>query len=221
MAKSSEPLLAPTFLFRFSVPCLYRRSIWTGSGARLEPRFQLPSFGELENRPLFAEVRAAWNRQGLSFWVRVQKKKKTVWCRETRVEESDGLNIWINTRDTKNIHRATRYCHRFVFLPFGGGRKASLPVARWVPVGRAQEISTAVAPTKLKVLSEARSDGYLLESHIPAEALTGFDVDEHPNLGFTYAVVDRELGWQTFGIGPEFPFQDDPSLWGTLELAKA
>jgi hypothetical protein len=33
-------------------------------------------------------------------------------------------------------------------------------------------------------------------------------------------VIDRELGWQTFNVGPEFPFQDDPSLWGTLELVK-
>jgi hypothetical protein len=31
-------------------------------------------------------------------------------------------------------------------------------------------------------------------------------------------VVDRELGWQTFTVGPEFPFVEDPSLWGTLEL---
>jgi hypothetical protein len=43
---------------------------------------------------------------------------------------------------------------------------------------------------------------------------------EHPRLGFCYAVMDRELGWQTFTVGPEFPFAEDPSLWGTLELEK-
>jgi hypothetical protein len=26
------------------------------------------------------------------------------------------------------------------------------------------------------------------------------------------------LGWQTFSVGNEFPFQEDPSVWGTLEL---
>jgi hypothetical protein len=37
-------------------------------------------------------------------------------------------------------------------------------------------------------------------------------------LGFSYAVMDRELGWQTFTVASEFPFDEDPSLWGTLEL---
>jgi len=31
-------------------------------------------------------------------------------------------------------------------------------------------------------------------------------------------VIDRELGWQTCTMGPEFPFDEDPSLWGSLEL---
>ncbi len=36
-----------------------------------------------------------------------------------------------------------------------------------------------------------------------------------------YAVIDRELGWQTLSLGPEFPVMDDPSLWGEAVLAKA
>jgi hypothetical protein len=61
-------------------------------------------------------------------------------------------------------------------------------------------------------------DGYLLRAHIPARAITGFDPSEQPRLGFTYAVTDRELGWQTFTVGSEFPFPSDPTLWGSLEL---
>jgi hypothetical protein len=30
--------------------------------------------------------------------------------------------------------------------------------------------------------------------------------------------MDRELGWQTFTVGRELPFAEDPSLWGTLDL---
>ena len=48
--------------------------------------------------------------------------------------------------------------------------------------------------------------------------MTGFDPEDHPRLGFSYAVTDREMGWQTFSVGPELPFISDPSLWGTLEL---
>jgi hypothetical protein len=60
--------------------------------------------------------------------------------------------------------------------------------------------------------------GYLLAAHIPAAALTGFDSDEHPRLGFSYAVIEH--GWQTFTVGPEFPFVEDPSLRGELELKR-
>jgi hypothetical protein len=34
-------------------------------------------------------------------------------------------------------------------------------------------------------------------------------------------VTDRELGCQTFTVGQEFPFDEDPSLWGTLQLVEA
>jgi hypothetical protein len=72
----------------------------------------------------------------------------------------------------------------------------------------------------LKVHSSSRNDGYLLEAFIPTDALTGFDPAEHPRLGFTYAVLDRELGEQTFGVGSPLPYQEDPSLWATLELVR-
>ena len=61
------------------------------------------------------------------------------------------------------------------------------------PAGRAR--------SNCSVRSEIGKDGYLLEAFLPAEALTGFDPQEHPRLGFTYAVLDRELGVQTFGVG--------------------
>ena len=50
--------------------------------------------------------------------------------------------------------------------------------------------------------------------------MTGFDPAEHPQLGFTYAVLDRELGEQTFAVGRPMQYQEDPSLWATLELER-
>ena len=44
----NEPLLAPTFLFHFSVPCLYRKKLWSRSGVQLDTGHRIPSFGELE-----------------------------------------------------------------------------------------------------------------------------------------------------------------------------
>jgi hypothetical protein len=178
----------------------------------------LPSFGELEARPLFGDLRAAWSEAGLSFWLRVAGKKQTPWCRASRVEDSDGLHLWIDTRNTRNIHRASRFCHRFIFLPFGRGRRQEDPAAVLVPINRAREQPKPVAHDLLHVLSDKRVDGYTVAAHIQAEAMTGFDPSEHARLGFAYAIVDRELGWQTLSVGPEFPFAEDPSLWATLEL---
>jgi hypothetical protein len=215
----SDTLLAPTFLFRFSVPCRRHDPIWPAKRVdELDERHVLPSFGEVEGRPLFADLRAAWSEGGLLFALRVSGKKQSVWCRSSRIEDSDGLHVWVDTRDTHNIHRATRFCHRFAFLPSGGGPRSEEPVARLLSINRARENPKPVSDTALAVRVRKRVDGYLLQAHIPAAALTGYDPSEHARLGFTYAVTDRELGWQTFTVGAEFPFGEDPSLWGTLEL---
>jgi hypothetical protein len=55
---------------------------------------------------------------------------------------------------------------------------------------------------------------------IPADALTGFEPTEHPRLGFTYALYDRELGLQTFSTGTAIPYEEDPSAWATLDLVR-
>jgi hypothetical protein len=216
----TDTLLAPTFLFHFCAPCRYQKKLWSAGGVQLGEAHRLLDFGQLEGRAQFADLRAAWSEAGLSFTLRVAGKKQAPWCRASRIDESDGLQIWIDTRDTHNIHRAGRFCHRFVFLPSGDGLRLEQPVAALLPINRAREFPKPVSPGVLAVRSEKRIDGYLLELHLPAAALTGFDPAEHPRLGFSYAVIDRELGWQTFSVGPEFPFQEDPSLWGTLELVK-
>ena len=217
----SEPLLSPAFLFRFATSCRYSAKLWPERrGSELGAEYELPSFGELEGRRRFAELRMAWNETGLAIELRVAGKAQAVWCRDTRVEDSDGLSVWVDTRDAHNIHRASRFCHRFVFLPFGAGTRAEQPVSVLLPINRARELPKPVEPGILRVESSKLKDGYELRAFIPGSAITGFDPAEHPKLGFSYAVIDRELGWQTFSVGPEFPFDEDPSLWGTVELAK-
>jgi len=213
-----ETLLAPNFLFRYAAPCAFRDLEWSTGGVKLPDDCRLPSFGELEGRRLFAEVCVAWNESGLFFTVRVRGKKQLPWCRATRVEDSDGLQLWIATRETQGIHRANRFCHRMAFLPFGQGTRLDQPVATTVAISRAREHPKPIPADRFGIHSEKRIDGYLLHVWIPADALTGFDVSETTSLGFSYAVIDRELGWQTFSIAQEFPFVSDPSLWGLLEL---
>jgi hypothetical protein len=215
-----EQLLPTRFLFRFAAPCTYCPTLGSQSPAELPAEHRLPSLGELEGQRSFADVRAGWSEAGLGFSVRIEGKRHPSWCRETRLEDSDALQVWIDTRDTHNIHRASRFCHRFIFLPAGGGRNLDQPVADQLLVDRARENANPVRPGQLRVVSEKRMGGYVMSAFIPQAALTGFNPADHPRLGFTYFVFDRELGQQYFSLGFEFPFAADPSLWGTLELVR-
>ena len=75
-------------------------------------------------------------------------------------------------------------------------------------------------PRQLQVVSNVAGGGYELAAFIPREALAGYDPEYHPQLGFNYAVHDRELGVATFASGPGFPYDEDPSCWATLELVR-
>ncbi len=216
----SAPLVPARFLFRFSAPCRYRKAGWTAKGAKLDVKYRLPNLAELEGRKLLADVRLAWNEAGLLLAVDVSGKKQPPWCRINRPEESDGLQLWIDTRDVHSVHRANRFCHRFLLTPAGAGPLGDQPVIQWLPINRAREHPAAIAENLLKVRSQNRPDGYLLEALIPREALTGFDPGEDLRLGFNYAVIDRELGEQTLGVGHPMPYREDPSLWVSLELTK-
>ena len=104
-------------------------------------------------------------------------------------------------------------------MPSGGGSNRERPIAAHVSINRARSQPKPIAPDQLKVAAAARHDGYELSGWIPADALTGFDPSGQPRIGFYYAVIDRELGWQTLSLGPEFPVMDDPSLWGEAVLS--
>jgi hypothetical protein len=219
-------LLAPRFLFRFSVPVRRRDMVWKAGGVELNESYRLLNLAELDagtsdREPAFADARMAWGREGLVFNVRVAGKSQPLWCREGRLEDSDGLTVWIDTRATLNIHRASRYCHRYAFLPAGGGRGNAEPVADQLLINRARENARPIRPRELQVASKLTKDGYWLAGFVPTAALGGYDPQQHRQIGFTYAVYDRELGMQTFASGPAFPFMEDPTCWAAVELVES
>jgi hypothetical protein len=73
----------------------------------------------------------------------------------------------------------------------------------------------------LQVASRISKTGYWLAAFIPTVALAGYDPLQYRQLGFTYAIYDRELGLQTFATGPAFPYDEDPTCWATLDLIES
>lgn len=214
-------LLPPRQFFRFSADVRRREPLWSAAPALLEESYALPAFGALDGVTPFADVRMAWGAAGLVWQATVDGKTQPPWCRDSRLEDSDGLQVWVDTRATLNVHRASRFCHRFVFLPSGGGTGGAQAVADQMLINRARENARPTRPRELEARAKISATGYTLTAFASAAALGGFDPAQQPRLGFTYALLDRERGLQTFSTGPEFPYEEDPSCWAELRLVES
>ncbi len=213
--------LSKRFLFRFSLPCRYVPELVEDGAVRLNRSYRLPTLATLEGDRTAEELldfRIGWNEQGLAIVVEVSGRRQLPWCRPTRPENSEGLQICLDTRDVRNVHRATRYCHRLFFLPTGEGSRMDQPSALWLPIHRARAHPNPVPVQRIQLRSEVGRESYRMEIVLPGTALTGFDPEEHPNLGFHYCLVDRELGNRTLATQSPMPYDENPSLWSTLEL---
>ncbi|MEK6260725.1 MAG: hypothetical protein AABP62_19165 [Planctomycetota bacterium] len=213
-------LVPPRFLFRWSFSVRKVVGVPHRSGRLLDlpESCRIPSLGELDSTPGFADVRLAWNDSGLGLSVDVRGRTRRLKCSSDNPSVSDGLHVWIDTRNTQTVHRATKFCHQFSLLPSGGGRTEADPLAISIPLARAREETLLADTSLIQMQSEVRPEGYWLDAWLPAEALVGFDPSQHPQLGFHYVVRDSELGEQTLAVGSEFPYASDPSLWQTIEL---
>jgi hypothetical protein len=213
-------VLPSRFLFRFAMPIRHVDRGRPGQGLELDQAAPLPELGGLDGAASFATVQAGWHETGLGFRVRVAGKKMPLAQDPEQPAESDGFQLWLDTRNTQTIHRASRFCHRFIFLP-GTGKKSGPPAsAVQLPLSLAKEDPSFKQAGMLRCISQIAKDGYVLDAWIPAESLTGYEPESNPLLGFYYAIRDAELGEQVLSVGRDFPFDHDPSLWSTLELTR-
>lgn len=213
-------LLPTSFLFRYAIP-VKRIAKLPKRGKTLlglTSECTIPLFNELDDGSAFAEIRAVWNEKGLGFAAHIRGKQHPPVSDVATPSASDGVRIWVDTRDTKTIHRAGRYCHQFHLLPTGGGNGKDRPVAVQTEIARSREDAPLVASEEIKIAAAQLKSGYSMEVWFSREQLHGFDPEASPRIGFYFHVHDSELGNQYFSVGEEFPFAADPSLWGTLEL---
>ncbi len=180
----------------------------------------LPDFGQLEGRTSWVKVRAAYNASGLGLTFELIDKAGPISPGDERSAAVDGVQVAIDTRDTRNVHRATRFCHRFsATIRPGKARALEVDVVP-KPIARAIADPPTVKPGTIQSKAERTLSGWRLELFFPAEALHGFDPETNRRLGFTYQVTDPDRGDQFLGVGREFPIGEDPSLWATLLLTE-
>jgi hypothetical protein len=218
----TKTLLPQSFWFRLALPCRRVEEI-----PRLDRRqgfldlpetCALPDFGALEGRNPWAEVRLAWNPRGLGIAVRAEGVSDYQLAPD-RPEGFADVQFWVDTRDTRDVSRATRFCHRFAAslrLPVSG-RKLEVEVVP-KPIARAVADAPLCRRDLIASRAELARDGWTLEVFLPAQALNGFDPETNRRLGFAYQVSDHAREDQFLGVGRDFPIGENPSLWATLEL---
>jgi len=215
-------LVPNRFLFRVSHPCRYVPGIPNDD----EDLFSLPeecriaSFADMDGKRDFADVRIAWNDEGLAIEIEVRGKDQSPVGDAGKPRLSDGLSLWIDTRDSRTSHRASRFCHQFHFLPTGGGSGHDEPAFVQMKIHRATQDAAIAPPNSIPFRCRRRTSGYRLAAFLPAGVLAGFDPEQSPRLGMFYVVRDAELGEQTSGAATDLPYAEDPTLWGVLELVR-
>jgi hypothetical protein len=209
-------------LFRFEIPLRRRAKSPTIDGDLRDwsDEFVMPALCRIDGQEPFAPVYIAWNEKGLYLATRVEGKTKPLRCDPKSFWKGDNLRLCIDTRDSRDIKRATRFCQQFFFLPTGGGKDGREPVAASAPIHRARENSPAVPPGRVEIAADVRRDGYTLKAHIPADCLAGFDPADHRRIGLFYILEDSDHGQQYLTVGDDLNWYIDPSTWATGVLTE-
>jgi hypothetical protein len=195
-----------------------------GKMCPLGPEHRIVSSSALGGLNDFADVRCGWSNKGLAFVFDYPAPKKP----------QPGLvkfNLWIDTRNTRNIHRATRYCHHFrlEFDPtviIGRPRAADETMAPGAELSQIR-INRALADAPIAPRESIFTDclkygsgGFRLAIYFADKALTGYDPEVNSVLGLAYRLQLPNNQLQRLGAGIEFPTPEDPSLWTILRLEK-
>ena len=215
-------MLVPNrLLFRFEFPLRYRSApAIDGDLSDWSDDHLLPNLGRLDDRPGFGRIWMGWNESGLYLACRVEGRSSPFRCDPKQYWKGDNLRLCTDMRDTREIKRGSRYCRQFYFLPSGGGHDGRSPVAGIAKVPRATENAPHVSGDLLEIAAKRTGQSYAIEAFIPAEALSGFDPDEHRRIGIYTMLEDAELGQQYLTVGDELNWNIDPSTWATAVLAR-
>ena len=213
-------IVPPSFLFQYQLFIPRMDDLPRKKGRRL----QLPDTARvfvpatMNQGAAGLDVRLAWNPDGLGMELILQGKKQELSGRRHDLKHSDHVLVFIDTRHTANVHRATQFCTSMQILPSDEAADDG-PTVQFVDIAQQRGTHREQDAKKVVVDVESVSDGYRLELWIPAAQIPGFaETPEIGHLGFYVVVEDTELGQLPLSIGEDFPVALDPSTWLQLNL---
>ena len=224
MNHSSDHLLIPAeFYFQASVEIPWQADLDKDIQHKKHPviKKELPNlmFEESDSKNT-VQFFVAWNEEGICLQVNAEKKNfPSQPGTLTDPTKGDRIDFFIDTRDLKTNHRASKFCHRFTLLPPGtrGKRKQSaLMIEQEISGNRTYREMTQ--PEQIPTWDSSSKEGYQVSCWISKAYLEGYDPEHVSSLGFYYVMYDGEYSTRLFGVGENFPATTDPSLWPSLKL---
>lgn len=209
------------FRFEIAIQRIRKPPLLSGDVSRWDERFAAPALCQLDGQTPFADVFWAWDDDAFYASYRVRGKKSPPECDTAAWWKKDGFRLCIDTRDARDIRRATRFCRLFYVLPVGGGPRGKAPLVGTHRMSRAREPAPEVDLSAVRTAVRVERDGYGLEIAIPTSCLTGWDPVEHPRIGIFYKVKDVHLGGQQLSATDDMGWNVDPSTWATGVLTPA
>src|SRR5262249_51446646 len=99
-------LIPHRFLVRIAYPCRHVKDMPREEDDLLDlpESCRLDNFAGMDERRNFADVRLAWNELGLGLQVEVRGKEQLPRGDVARPRASDGVTLWIDTRDARTSH---------------------------------------------------------------------------------------------------------------------
>lgn len=214
------------FQVRLALPRLRPLPPLDGSLQGWPAAARLPDLSSLHFQSAFGQVYVGWTLDGIAFAVAVATSHPLRLDREHPFR-SDGLEIWIDTRDSRTARKPTRFCHHFLVLPGASGTRGAPPhVQEMNPGGvrRAEEmadLSRVHLAARIPGLPAQGSKGYSLEGFLPREVLTGYAPPESTSIALGYRLRSSIDGVQDLAFGTAFPLWRNPSLWLSAALVGA
>src|SRR5689334_19024117 len=156
------PLVPHRFLLRVAYPC---RRIDDAPRPDDDDLLDLPencrldNFAAMDDKRNYADVRVAWNHDGFALQVQVAGKDQPPQGDSARPRGSDGVTFWLDTRDSRTSHRASRYCHQFHFLAAGGGPDRDEPAFVQSKINRALEDAALAPPGRVALRVATKANG--------------------------------------------------------------
>lgn len=175
--------------------------------------YLLPSFSELLDQESFAQVAMCYSNKGVWIAVEVEKSFEEVFF--PKVEQGDGIEIFIDTRDVKSVGSMHKFCHHFIFLPKPVTDFMACEVTRL----RVEDSHPLADPSLLHVNATFSKNSYEMRIFIEADALYGFDPDQTHRIGFAYKIHRYKKSTQDFSLSSQdVQIEKYPQLWASITL---